>query len=56
MTKITTEYCDFTNQYVTTDENYDGAPDAGTQNVGFGKTKEESLADYHASAEENKNN
>lgn len=37
----------YDNSYAAYDENeYDGAPDAGPQLVGFGKTEEEAKADF----------
>lgn len=41
--KIYTDQCHYTNIWFATHENYDGAPDAGQQDMGTGITKQEAI-------------
>jgi hypothetical protein len=44
--KIHTEQL-YDGSWMTTDENYDGAPDAGEQRIGYGSTAQEAIDDYN---------
>lgn len=44
MTKILTSF--HFKEWIAIDDNYDGAPDAGAQIVGYGSTEKEAVMDY----------
>ena len=45
---LTIQFCDLRRTYFCTDDTYDGAPDAGRQNVGEGNTELSAIEDYYS--------